>query len=122
MSILSPLLITIGPQCSGKTSFLTALSDSEQMIDICMDNVASTYLTVDLNQILEEIVTSKGIDMRNYASNAEMMWIMLLFKDVSDINCVFVLFIFQFQFLYIIYVFLCVLLILYCRCATYQTQ
>lgn len=48
------LLITIGPQCSGKTSYLKYEINNE-IKDINMDNIEQTYQQINIEKILENI-------------------------------------------------------------------
>jgi hypothetical protein len=76
----APVYISIGPQCSGKTTYLSAL---DGVFDISLDNVGSTYQTVDLNIVFDDVIQPRGIDLRKYLDNTEIVWISLLFKNVS---------------------------------------
>ena len=85
---VAPLLITVGPQCCGKTTYLSSLSGS--VLDIAMDNMPCAYSSVDINQILGDIITPYGINMSLHSANAELVWVLLLFKDVCTccLSCI----------------------------------
>jgi ABC-type phosphate/phosphonate transport system ATPase subunit len=51
-----PLLITIGPQCAGKTTYLRNV---EGAIDICNDDQKGTYELVEVKHILHIIKNSR---------------------------------------------------------------
>lgn len=75
----APVYITVGPQCSGKTTYLSEL---DGIIDISLDNVGSTYKVMNVCDLFEDIVKPRGIDLRKYSDNAETVWLCLLFNDV----------------------------------------
>ena len=90
--MLSPILVTVGPQCSGKTTFLKGLS--ENVIDNTLDEIPGTYDVLKVNIVFDNIVKPNGICMESYEESIEQLWVALYFTDVRD-YCV------QFLLLYI---------------------
>lgn len=54
----APLLITIGPQCAGKTTYLRTIPDC---IDISIDNQPHTYEQVEVSTVLQLIQTDRYV-------------------------------------------------------------
>jgi len=79
----APIYISIGPQCSGKTTFLSGI---DGIVDISLDNVGSTYSSIDINVLFDDVIFPRGIDLRRYSDNAELVWISLLFKNVISLR------------------------------------
>ena len=52
----APLLITIGPQCAGKTTYLRTIPDC---IDISIDDQPHTYEPVDVSTVLYILQTDR---------------------------------------------------------------
>ena len=78
--MLSPILLTVGPQCCGKTTFLKSLN--ENVIDISLDEIPGTYDIVNINTVFDSIVKPNGICMGSYETSSEQLWIALYFADV----------------------------------------
>lgn len=91
------LLITIGPQCAGKTSYLANYSkeNNEKVVDISMDDIDRTYERISVPMILEYQETGQydldwernvyrqSILMRiNEILCTEQLPLVLLFKEV----------------------------------------
>jgi hypothetical protein len=47
------LLITIGPQCSGKTSYLTSYCQDHDVLDVSIDNMTRTYEKISVSSIID---------------------------------------------------------------------
>ena len=78
-----PLLITVGPQCCGKTTFLAQLNNVR---DISLDNQPGTYNKIEVSMI--EYLFSNLIEgniPKVIEENREMMYIMLLFREKQSL-------------------------------------
>jgi hypothetical protein len=81
----SQLLITIGPQCAGKTSFLTNYSEvqglqDQEVLDVSLDNMTRTYEKITVRSILNYQET--GIYDLEWERN---VYRQTLFQRIQDI-------------------------------------
>jgi hypothetical protein len=97
-SSLNQLLITIGPQCSGKTTFLSQYAHEHlsSIVDISMDAIPRTYEQISVRSILqyqetglvnhnwERFVYRQSLLLRiTELLTTEQIALVLLFKEVD---------------------------------------
>lgn len=75
----APIYITVGPQCAGKTTYLSQIDGN---FDVALDNVGFTYTPVTTDVLISDVVTTEGVDMRKYTANYEIVWISLFLLDM----------------------------------------
>lgn len=75
---IADLLITIGPPCAGKTTYLSTRCD----VDVCIDDGPNVYKAVAFEEALAEFVTDGQLDLDMLKSNErwEQFSMVLLFK------------------------------------------
>lgn len=87
---MNPLIITVGPQCSLKTTYLAQMGS---VCDICLDNIAGIYDKVSTECIISELFDVTSVDndsdileKSKYSEHTEMLLLMLLFKGFYDLK------------------------------------